>query len=222
MLLLQSLEGGLEEGVALLTGSIPWVFQFASEALERCQQLTGGWGLNGLVKSLQVSCPLLCSIRSISFLSRCQSFLLQYVSSLSSCMHQLKRMCVVKVGEEWSHVQHAFSLIQLCGHLLLQTHTLSEQLNLALINSAPKLHNPACSSAPFNYYDYLAVYHPEEHTAALELLAAGEKGNGETYALVLEIMTSVQVSVLIGNLLLLFQEKGCGHCLAHSRVRCKV
>lgn len=51
----QSLEGGLEEGVAQLTSSTPWVFQFASEAQERCLQLTGGWGLNGLVKSLQVS-----------------------------------------------------------------------------------------------------------------------------------------------------------------------
>ena len=83
---------------------------------------------------------------------------------------------MVRAGEEWSHVQHAFSLIQLCGHLLLQTQTLSEQLNLALINSAPKLQAPACPSAPFSYYDYLAVYHPEEHTAALELLAACQKG----------------------------------------------
>lgn len=85
---------------------------------------------------------------------------------------------MVKGGEEWSYVQHAFSLIQLCGQLLLQTQTLSEQLHLALINSAPKLQDPASPYTPFGYYDYLAVYHPEEHTAALELLAAGQKGNG--------------------------------------------
>ena len=55
---LQSLEGGLEEGVASMSASIPRVFQFASEAVERCLQITGGWGFNALVKSLKVS--LLC------------------------------------------------------------------------------------------------------------------------------------------------------------------
>ena len=44
--------------MAQLNGSVPWVFQFAAEATERCIQLTGGWGLNGLIKSVQVSVPL--------------------------------------------------------------------------------------------------------------------------------------------------------------------
>ena len=96
------------------------------------------------------------------------------MSTLSSSVHQLRRLC--GAGEDWTQVQHAFSLIQLCGHLLLQTQSLSEQLTSALINSAPKLQNPASPSSPFGYYDYLAVYHPEEHTAALELLAAAQKG----------------------------------------------
>ncbi len=45
----------MEEGVGRLSASIPWVFQFASEGVERCSHMTGGWGFNGLIKSLQVS-----------------------------------------------------------------------------------------------------------------------------------------------------------------------
>ena len=36
---------------------------------------------------------------------------------------------------------------------------------------------PASDSAPFGCYDYLSIYHPEEHTAMTELLAAVEKGH---------------------------------------------
>ena len=36
--------------------------------------------------------------------------------------------------------------------------------------------NPADQLNPFGQYDYLLVYHPEEHTATMELLAAVEKG----------------------------------------------
>ena len=54
-LISQSLEGGMEEGVGRMSASVPWVFQFASEGVERCSHMTGGWGFNGLIKSLQVS-----------------------------------------------------------------------------------------------------------------------------------------------------------------------
>lgn len=36
--------------------------------------------------------------------------------------------------------------------------------------------NPADQSSPFGLYDYLLVYHPEEHTATMELLDAVQKG----------------------------------------------
>ncbi len=74
------------------------------------------------------------------------------------------------------HVQHAFSLIQLCGDMMLHTQTLLEQVNAAILNSAPNLESPASPSHPFGYYDYLAVYHPEERTAAIQLLTAAQKG----------------------------------------------
>ncbi len=51
---LQSIVGGLEEGVASMCGSVSWIFQYASEAVQRCFQLTRGWGCHGLLKSLQV------------------------------------------------------------------------------------------------------------------------------------------------------------------------
>ena len=38
-----------------MCNSVSWVFQYASEAVERCFLLTGGWGFNGLLKALQVS-----------------------------------------------------------------------------------------------------------------------------------------------------------------------
>ncbi len=100
------------------------------------------------------------------------------MSALSSGVHQVKRSYGITSGEEWNLVQHAFSLIQVCGDLLLHTQSLSEQLNTAICNSAPRFQNPASPSSPFGYYDYLAVYHPEEHTAASELLASCERGKG--------------------------------------------
>ena len=73
-------------------------------------------------------------------------------------------------------MQHAFSLIQVCGDMMVHTHTLSEQLNAAILASAPNLQTPASPTHPFGYYDYLAVYHPEERTAAIQLLTASQKG----------------------------------------------
>ena len=75
------MEGGLEEGVSLLTSSIPWVFQYASEALERCIHLTGGWGLNGLLKSLQVSQQSCLNLNSDLRVAACR------VSCPSMCPH---------------------------------------------------------------------------------------------------------------------------------------
>ena len=45
-----------------------------------------------------------------------------------------------------------------------------------LSSRAASLTSPADQSNPFGLYDYLLVYHPEEHTATMELLTAVEKG----------------------------------------------
>ena len=59
---------------------------------------------------------------------------------------------------------------------MMHTHTLSEQLNSAILASGTNLHTPANPTHPFGYYDYLAVYHPEERTAAIQLLTAVQQG----------------------------------------------
>ena len=68
------------------------------------------------------------------------------------------------------------SLLQVCGDLMLHTQSLAEEINAAILASAHNLHNPASPSHPFGYYDYLAVYHPEERTAAIHLLTSAENG----------------------------------------------
>lgn len=62
------------------------------------------------------------------------------------------------------------------GELLLRSEELNSQLCSSLSSRATSLMSPADKSNPFALYDYLLVYHPEEHTATMELLAAVEKG----------------------------------------------
>lgn len=172
---LQAVESGLEESVAEMIRPIPWVFQYSSEAVERCTQLTGGWGFNGLIKTLQVC--LVGWYWTLTFDLCCCFFclrvLVQHISHVSTSLHQVRRLYALQAGEEWIHV---FNLIQLSGDMLLRTHTLAEELNSAIINSISKLQQPSSPSSPFGYYDYLAVYHPEERTAAMQLLNTCQKG----------------------------------------------
>lgn len=177
---------GLEEGVSVMAGSVSWIFQFASEAIERCTHLTSGWGFNALLKALQ-------------------TLLAEYMSKLCSGVHQLKRLCETSREEEWTQLQHAFGLIQVCGDVLLHAETLSEQLYTAITSSATKLQNPASPLIPFGCYDYLAVYHPEEHTTAMELLTSLQKGWS----------SGVKVFVLFIRI----QARRCGHCLVKSPIR---
>lgn len=51
----QSSLEGVEETVSQIALSVPQLFTFAAKGLERCMQLTEGWGLSGLVKTLEVS-----------------------------------------------------------------------------------------------------------------------------------------------------------------------
>lgn len=172
----QSVSGGFEEGVGVMSDSVAWVFQFASEAVERCLQLTGGWGLNGLLKALQVRKLEGSPTFKLYMHNNVQTLFSQYVSKISSGIHQLRRECGFKAGEEWIDLQHAFTLIQICGDILLRTQNLAEQLSHSILNAAPNLLHPASSAIPFSYYDYLAVYHPEERTAAIELLTSLQNG----------------------------------------------
>lgn len=62
------------------------------------------------------------------------------------------------------------------GELLLRSEELNSQLCASLTSRMPSLTTPADQSNPFGLYDYLLVYHPEEHTATMELLETVEKG----------------------------------------------
>ena len=61
--------------------------------------------------------------------------------------------------------------------MLLHLDSLNSRLCSAAVSCSLSLMAPASDSAPFGCYDYLSIYHPEEHTAMTELLAAVEKGH---------------------------------------------
>ncbi|CAI8022795.1 Conserved oligomeric Golgi complex subunit 7 [Geodia barretti] len=155
-----------EDTVSSLSSSIPKVLHSAAQALERCVQLTEGWGTAGLVRALE-------------------AFFTQYLSKLSSTVNSLRGSCGLGTraggggasrGEDWAYLQVAFALIQCCGELLLRSEGLNMQVSDCLSSRAASLTSPADQSNPFGLYDYLLVYHPEEHTATMELLTAVEKG----------------------------------------------
>ncbi|XP_064395035.1 conserved oligomeric Golgi complex subunit 7-like [Halichondria panicea] len=159
-----SLEG-VEETVSAITASVSQLFVITGHGLERCMQLTEGWGLPGLIRTLE-------------------TLLTQYVAKVSSSMHQIRRGCGLEVGvasqgEEWTNLQHAFRLIQTCGDMHLRTLTLSSQLSSTVISCTTQLISVANETAPFGCYDYLSLYHPEEHTAVMELIAALQKVGGD-------------------------------------------
>ena len=56
---MQSFVDGVEETVSQISDSVPKVFTFCSEGLERCIQLTEGWGLPGLIRAVEV-CVCVC------------------------------------------------------------------------------------------------------------------------------------------------------------------
>ena len=63
------------------------------------------------------------------------------------------------------------------GEMLLHLDSLNSRLCSASVSCSSSLRAPASDSAPFGCYDYLSIYHPEEHTAMMELLASVEKGH---------------------------------------------
>ncbi|CAI8022797.1 Conserved oligomeric Golgi complex subunit 7, partial [Geodia barretti] len=94
-----------EDTVSSLSSSIPKVLHSAAQALERCVQLTEGWGTAGLVRALE-------------------AFFTQYLSKLSSTVNSLRGSCGLGTraggggasrGEDWAYLQVAFALIQCCG-----------------------------------------------------------------------------------------------------------
>ena len=66
----------------------------------------------------------------------------------------------------------SFSVI---GDFILRISTFNSYICKQVLSASEVYQNPANSLNPFNVFDYLSIYHPEEHTAVMELLAAIEK-----------------------------------------------
>ncbi len=59
----------------------------------------------------------------------------------------------------------------------LRTLALNSALCATITTCSDKLMCSANETAPFGCYDYLSLYHPEEHTAIKELITAVTKGS---------------------------------------------
>lgn len=62
------------------------------------------------------------------------------------------------------------------GDFLQRISSLNHQLCSFIISQSEVFKHPAGPTNPFGTFDYLRLYHPEEHTAVMELLEAVEKG----------------------------------------------
>ena len=60
----QSSLEGVEETVSAITASVSQLFVITGHGLERCMQLTEGWGLPGLIRTLEVCESLYLSVYS--------------------------------------------------------------------------------------------------------------------------------------------------------------
>ncbi len=63
------------------------------------------------------------------------------------------------------------------GDMHLRTLSLNSQLCSTVMSCTTQLKSAADETIPFGCYDYLSLYHPEEHTAVMELIAALQKGS---------------------------------------------
>ncbi|KAL5483724.1 hypothetical protein EMCRGX_G020132 [Ephydatia muelleri] len=162
----------LTNTAAHISGTVPKVFIWASEALERCVQITEVWGLSGLLKQQEVFFSLYCDQVE------------NYVKSMRlECGLDIKGGGGGEAGmgkqEEWSHLHSALHLLESCGNMLLRSSQLNAQLCSTVVSHAPFLRSPASPSNPFGSFPYLSTYYPDEHTNVMELLASVEEGGGE-------------------------------------------
>ena len=75
-----------------------------------------------------------------------------------------------------SVIFHSFSLIlSSSGDFLLRVSVFNSSVCNQVLSLSDAYTNPASSQNPFNVFDYLSIYHPEEHTAVIGLLGAIEK-----------------------------------------------
>lgn len=61
------------------------------------------------------------------------------------------------------------------GDFIQHASSLNSQLCLLVTSHAHDFRQPASSLNPFGSFDYLRMFHPEEHTAVMELLDTVEK-----------------------------------------------
>ena len=91
----------------------------------------------------------------------------QFIQCCGNCIYVCLLQCVIFVINE--------SILNSIGDLLLRSSSLDSQLSSFLLSKAWSCRNPATITQPFGVFDYLRLYHPEEHTAVMELLQTVEK-----------------------------------------------
>ena len=79
----------------------------------------------------------------------------------------------MKVSISFCLASHYYIIV---GEMQLRTMTLNSNICSVTVTRTDSLRGPADESVPFGCYDYLSLYHPEEHTAVMELIATVQKG----------------------------------------------
>lgn len=155
----------LSDTVAAVSSSVNKVFSFCHMALERCVQLTEGWGLPVLQETTENF--LAVFLQRVSELVKQQRKVLQ----LDSTDSQSEEGPV----DEWSQFQSAFELIACCGEMVLNLSKLSSTLCQSVSSRAPVLRTPASRDIPFGPYNYLAKRDPQQLQSLYNMMASVEK-----------------------------------------------
>lgn len=71
---------------------------------------------------------------------------------------------------------HHLMFITHAGDLILRLMSLNSQICSVLRSNGHCYVSPAGPENPFNVYDYLRTFYPEEHTTVMELYASIKKG----------------------------------------------
>jgi hypothetical protein len=162
------IDANAESTLHNVTQSISTVITRVDMSIAHCLELTDGWGFTALIKCLD-------------------TFFVQFGKKLFMVLQDLRSSMGSKetdtgdtrngsqAGDEWAELHLIFRFIQSCGDLLLRTSSISSQICRQLLSCSKSFRQPASPQNPFGIFDYLCIFHPEEHTAVFELVATIEK-----------------------------------------------
>ncbi|XP_019849814.1 PREDICTED: conserved oligomeric Golgi complex subunit 7-like [Amphimedon queenslandica] len=181
------IDANFDETLRTVSSTVSNVMSSSHLSIENCLQLTQGWGIVSVIKAIE-------------------AYLVQFTKKLSLVLQDLQgryRQAKSETGSEtgrngfqddWSSLQWIFQFIQHCGDFLLRVSAFNSSVCSQVLSLSDTYTSPANSQIPFNVFDYLSIYHPEEHTAVIGLLGAIEK-NGDGHVLLPATTNQIQVLV---------------------------